>query len=73
MLDLNRPREEAVYRTPEDCWGLHVWDSPPPDGIAARSLSEYDAFGEADMTLVEAVKSALGSTVTGVLEELAKL
>ncbi|NIP86404.1 MAG: N-formylglutamate amidohydrolase, partial [Planctomycetales bacterium] len=20
-LDLNRPREKAVYRTPEDCWG----------------------------------------------------
>ena len=24
-VDLNRPREEAVYRVPEDCWGLDVW------------------------------------------------
>ena len=24
-VDLNRPRREAVYRDPEDCWGLDVW------------------------------------------------
>jgi len=23
-MDLNRPREKAVYLTPEDCWGLRV-------------------------------------------------
>ena len=23
--DLNRPRREAVYRKPDDCWGLEVW------------------------------------------------
>lgn len=44
-VDLNRPRDEAVYRRPEDCWDLQVWADPPlDDDLAARSLEEYDAF-----------------------------
>ena len=43
-VDLNRPRDKAVYRIPEDAWGLQVWDGELPDHIAARSLAEYDAF-----------------------------
>ena len=43
-VDLNRPREQAVYRTPEDCWGLNVWHNQLPDDVAAISLKEYDAF-----------------------------
>lgn len=46
-VDLNRPRAQAVYRTPDDCWGLKVWDGELPDGVASRSLMEYDAFYEA--------------------------
>lgn len=26
-FDLNRDRENAIYRTPEQCWGLQVWNS----------------------------------------------
>jgi hypothetical protein len=36
-----------VYRTPEDAWGLEVWDGGLPDDVAARSLTEYDAFYDA--------------------------
>ncbi|QEF98628.1 N-formylglutamate amidohydrolase [Stieleria maiorica] len=43
-VDLNRPREKAVYRTPEDAWGLTVWKDNPADEMFAKSLSEYDAF-----------------------------
>jgi N-formylglutamate amidohydrolase len=43
-LDLNRPREKAVYLTPDDCWGLDVWKSPPPADVVNRSLAEYDQF-----------------------------
>jgi N-formylglutamate amidohydrolase len=43
-VDLNRPRETAVYRTPEDAWGLEVWNSEPAPEIVERSLAEYDAF-----------------------------
>jgi N-formylglutamate amidohydrolase len=43
-FDLNRPREKAVYLTPEDAWGLSVWHSVPSEEIVTRSLAEYDAF-----------------------------
>ncbi|MCC2593864.1 N-formylglutamate amidohydrolase [Tessaracoccus sp. OS52] len=43
--DLNRIREKAVYRTPEDCWGLHVWRTDPlPDDVVTRSLEVYDSY-----------------------------
>lgn len=43
-VDLNRPRDGAVYRTPEDAWGLQVWKDELPEAVAARSLAGYDAF-----------------------------
>jgi hypothetical protein len=43
-VDLNRPRERAVYRTPEDAWGLEVWKCEPSAELLERSLAEYDAF-----------------------------
>jgi hypothetical protein len=43
-VDLNRPREQAVYRTSEDCWGLQVWNGGLPDDVAERSVMEYDVF-----------------------------
>jgi hypothetical protein len=46
--DLNRPRREAVYRRPEDCWGLDVWrEGTLSDELFAGSLATYDAFYEA--------------------------
>lgn len=44
-VDFNRPREGAVYRSPEEAWGLDIWRTPP---LAApeveTSLAVYDAF-----------------------------
>jgi N-formylglutamate deformylase len=43
--DLNRPRSEAVYRTPEDAWGLDLWtEGELPDDIVAHSLDLYDSY-----------------------------
>jgi N-formylglutamate deformylase len=43
--DLNRPRREAVYRRPEDCWGLDVWHGGTlSDELFEGSLATYDAF-----------------------------
>src|SRR5690606_4060414 len=42
--DVNRPRERAVYRVPEDAWGLKVWKSPLPGELLNRSLEIYDGF-----------------------------
>jgi N-formylglutamate deformylase len=43
-VDLNRPRAEAVYRAPEDAWGLQVWKQPPSPEVVERSLAVYDTF-----------------------------
>ncbi|WP_238388910.1 N-formylglutamate amidohydrolase [Roseimaritima ulvae] len=43
-VDLNRPRDEAVYLDPEDAWGLKVWRQPPTEEMIEKSLQEYDAF-----------------------------
>jgi len=46
-VDLNRARDEAVYRSPEDAWGLDLWRDDLPDDVVRRSLDLYDAFYEA--------------------------
>jgi N-formylglutamate amidohydrolase len=44
-VDLNREREEAVYRSSEEAWGLDVVRDPPLDeAVVAGSLDVYDAF-----------------------------
>lgn len=43
-LDLNRPRDKAVYIIPADAWGLDVWNCSPPEQMVARSLQAYDDF-----------------------------
>ena len=41
-VDLNRLRSHAVYREPDDAWGLHVWRRPLPDDVVERSLAVHD-------------------------------
>ncbi|MBC7309527.1 MAG: N-formylglutamate amidohydrolase [Tetrasphaera sp.] len=44
-VDLNRLVEDAVYRTPEDCWDLEVWRSNPlPDDVVRGSQEVYVSF-----------------------------
>lgn len=43
-VDLNRPREKAVYITEEDAWGLKTWKTTPAEEFVDRSLAEYDYF-----------------------------
>lgn len=43
-IDLNRPRDQAVYREREDAWGLEVWVDGIPESLVERSLGEYDRF-----------------------------
>ena len=46
QVDLNRPRDRAVYRTPEDAWGLWIWSEELHEELVRRSLAEHDAFYE---------------------------
>ena len=43
-VDLNRSRDEAVYRTQEEAWGLNIWKEPLSDSLVQRSLEQYDAY-----------------------------
>lgn len=43
-VDLNRPPHEAVYRTPDDAWGLDLWSTPLPDTVVDTSLRAHDRF-----------------------------
>ena len=45
--DLNRPRDTAIYRRPEDAWGLQMWSEELTDDEVARSLASYDSFYQA--------------------------
>ena len=56
-VDLNRPRDEAFYRYPENAWGLNLWRLPPSDDFITRSLEAYDAFYR-DLHRVCAAKEA---------------
>ncbi|MFH1864539.1 MAG: N-formylglutamate amidohydrolase [Candidatus Eisenbacteria bacterium] len=62
-VDLNRPRDRAVYREPADAWGLDVWKREPPDDIVARSLDEYDAFYDAMGNLLADIERRHGGFV----------
>ena len=43
-VDLNRAREKAVYLSPEQSWGLEVWDEPPTDEMIEKSLRMHDHY-----------------------------
>lgn len=45
-VDVNRPREKAVYVKPEDAWGLKVWNQTLSQEDLSDSLSVYDGFYE---------------------------
>ena len=62
-VDLNRPREKAVYQKPDDAWGLVVWKRTLPADVFERSLSEYDGFYEALGRVLDEKKKRLGRFV----------
>ncbi len=62
-VDLNRPREKAVYRTPEDAWGLEVWNEEPPPPLVARSLAEHDLFYAELQELLSGIEARHGHFV----------
>ena len=43
-VDLNRPRDKALYLEPQDSWGLKVWNAALPTEMLRRSLEFYDEF-----------------------------
>lgn len=62
-VDLNRSCEQAIYIKPEDAWGLHIWNKPPPQALIERSLAEYDAFYAELRGLLDDLQSRYGRFV----------
>lgn len=63
-VDLNRPRERAVYGDASDTWGIEVWHALPlPGGVVGRSLGMYDAFYAEMAALLDAVVARDGGFV----------
>jgi len=43
-VDLNRAREVAIYRTPEQSWGLRVWRDEPSEAVCREGIAYHAAY-----------------------------
>ncbi|HEV7310342.1 N-formylglutamate amidohydrolase [Ensifer sp.] len=43
-VDLNRPREGAIYVRPEQAWGMRIWREPPSDRSIEEGLRLHDSY-----------------------------
>lgn len=59
-VDLNRPRDRAVYIKPTDAWGLKVWKEPPSAVLIKNSLQKYDEFYQDVHQFLSRVESRFG-------------
>lgn len=62
-VDLNRPRDKAVYLVPDDAWGLEVWRERPPEREIQQSLAHYDDFYQALQQLYDQKRREYGRFV----------
>ena len=62
-VDLNRPRDKAIYKTPEDAWGLQVWHIPLSEDEINKTLAYYDWFYQEMQRYFEKIHEKYGSFV----------
>ena len=62
-VDLNRSRDKAVYLSPEQSWGLEVWDEPPSDEMIEKSLRMHDHYYIMLKTLLRELQEQFGRFV----------
>jgi hypothetical protein len=62
-VDLNRGRDQAVYLTPEQAWGLTVWQQRPADEVVAASLAFHDAYYDALKRVLTGIERRFGRFV----------
>jgi N-formylglutamate deformylase len=62
-VDLNRSRRRAVYRGPDDVWGLDVWRTELPPEEVAASLALHDHFYDRLEQLLGETVEAFGCAV----------
>lgn len=62
-LDLNRARDQAIYLTPEQAWGLKVWREKPTHGSIEQSLAFHDDYYAMLRQMLEIVEKRHGAFV----------
>jgi len=62
-VDLNRPRERAIYWSPSDAWGLDVWNKILPTEFIDSSLAQYDAFYDSFHAMLGSLERQFGHFV----------
>ncbi len=62
-VDLNRPRDEAVYQSAGDAWGLDIWKTPLTEAMVKHSLAEYDMFYQQLRSLLDDMQDRYGRLV----------
>jgi hypothetical protein len=62
-VDLNRARDQAVYLSPEQCWGLQVWDTEPTPEMIAHSLLIHDHYYMMLKTMLRELEEQYGRFV----------
>src|SRR5690606_25752276 len=53
MVDLNRLQEKAIYKIPDDAWGLQVWKDQFPDFLEKGLMDYYHGFYSKVEELIE--------------------
>jgi N-formylglutamate deformylase len=72
-VDLNRPRNQAVYEKPANAWGLDLWKKPPSEALLGRSLEGYDAFYAELSRVLTGLIQPLRSSASGLHGELERV
>ncbi len=62
-IDLNRKRAEAVYRRPEQAWGLKVWRDALPEAEEVKSLAVHDEYYTMLFALLKGIEAGEGKFV----------
>lgn len=63
QCDFNRPPEQAIYKRPEDAWGLQVWKEPLPDYLQQELMDYYYSFYRKMKALIETGIKQFGRVV----------
>jgi hypothetical protein len=62
-FDLNRAADTAVYRTPDQSWGLQVWRGEPDETLVEESLAIHAAYYRMLGALLDDVQAEHGHFV----------
>jgi N-formylglutamate deformylase len=62
-MDLNRPRDQAVYLTPGQAWGINVWRRQLAPDAVERSLANYDLFYNSAEALLRSLVKRHGRVI----------